>query len=169
VARSIEIAPKHSRRSDTRTTKAIPVVAINYGLTVRLLLNLIWLVFGGLVMALGYAFVALVMFVLIVTIPFGIASARIALFCLWPFGRTLIRRPDAGGGSLVGNVIWIVLAGWWLALGHVVTGVLMCLVGIPLGLANFKLIPVSLTPFGRDIIDVDQARRLGYTGQVTIP
>jgi uncharacterized membrane protein YccF (DUF307 family) len=145
--------------------------AINYGLTVRLLLNLIWLVFGGLVMALGYAVVALVMFVLIVTIPFGIASARIALFCLWPFGRTLIRRPDAGGGSLVGNVIWIVLAGWWLALGHVVTGVLMCLtlVGIPLGLANFKLIPVSLTPFGRDIIDVDQARRLGYTGQVTIP
>jgi uncharacterized membrane protein YccF (DUF307 family) len=171
VARSIEIAPKHSRQSDTRTTKAIPVVAINYGLTVRLLLNLIWLVFGGLVMALGYAVVALVMFVLIVTIPFGIASARIALFCLWPFGRTLIRRPDAGGGSLVGNVIWIVLAGWWLALGHVVTGVLMCLtlVGIPLGLANFKLIPVSLTPFGRDIVDVDQARRLGHTGQVTIP
>lgn len=137
----------------------------------RLLLNLIWLVFGGLVMALGYALVALVMFVLIVTIPFGIASARIALFCLWPFGRTLIRRPDAGGGSLVGNVIWILLAGWWLALGHVVTGVLMCLtiVGIPLGLANFKLIPVSLTPFGRDIVDVDQAHRLGDARQVTLP
>jgi uncharacterized membrane protein YccF (DUF307 family) len=135
------------------------------------LLNLIWLVFGGLVMALGYAAVALVMFVLIVTIPFGIASARIALFCLWPFGRTLVRRPDAGGGSLLGNIIWIVLAGWWLALGHVVTGVLMCLtiVGIPLGLANFKLIPVSLTPFGREIVDIDQARRLGYAGQVTMP
>jgi uncharacterized membrane protein YccF (DUF307 family) len=137
----------------------------------RLLLNLIWLVFGGLVMALGYAVVALVMFILIVTIPFGIASARIALFCLWPFGRTLVRQPDAGGGSLIGNVIWIVLAGWWLALGHIVTGVLMCLtiVGIPLGLANFKLIPVSLTPFGREIVDVEQARRLGYAGQVTMP
>src|SRR4249919_3073233 len=129
----------------------------------RVLLNLIWLVFGGLVMAGGYAIVALVMFVLIITIPFGIAAARIALFCLWPFGRTLVRRPEAGAPSLVGNVIWFVLAGWWLALGHLVTGVLMCLtiIGIPLGLANFKLIPVSVTPFGREIMDVEQARRLG--------
>src|SRR3954466_8098315 len=125
----------------------------------RLLLNLIWLVFGGLVMALGYALVALVMFLLIITISFGIASARIALFCLWPFGRTLVRRQDAGAGSVIGNIIWIVLAGWWLALGHLVTGLLMCLtiIGIPLGLANLKLIPVSLTPFGRDIVDLAQA------------
>ena len=129
----------------------------------RLLLNLIWLVFGGLVMAAGYALTALVMLILIITIPFGIASARIALFCLWPFGRTIVRRPDAGAGSLIGNVIWFVLAGWWLAIGHLVTGVLMCLtiIGIPLGLANFKLIPVSLTPFGREIVDTDEARRLG--------
>ena len=137
----------------------------------RLLLNLIWLIFGGLVMVFGYAVVALVMFILIVTIPFGIASARIALFCLWPFGRTLVKRPDAGAGSLIGNVIWFVLAGWWLALGHLITGVLMCLtiIGIPLGLANFKLIPVSLTPFGREIVDVEQARRLGYTVNVSVP
>jgi hypothetical protein len=74
--------------------------------SVKLLLNLIWLIFGGLLMALGYAIVALVMFILIITIPFGIASARIALFCLWPFGRTLVRRPDAGAGSLIGNIIW---------------------------------------------------------------
>ena len=136
-----------------------------------MLLNLIWLIFGGLVMAFGYAVVALVMFILIVTIPFGIASARIALFCLWPFGRTLVRRPDAGAGSLIGNIVWLVLAGWWLALGHLVTGVLMCLtiVGIPLGLANFKLIPVSLTPFGRDIMDVDRARRMGYAVEVSVP
>jgi uncharacterized membrane protein YccF (DUF307 family) len=122
-------------------------------------------------MALGYAVVALIMFVLIITIPFGIASARIALFCLWPFGRTLVRRPDAGAGSLIGNIVWLVLAGWWLALGHLITGVLMCLtiIGIPLGLANFKLIPVSLTPFGRDIVDIDQARRLGYSVQVAMP
>ncbi len=137
----------------------------------RILLNLVWLVFGGLLMALGYAVVALVMFLLIVTIPFGIASARIALFCVWPFGRTLVRRPGAGAGSLIGNVIWFVLAGWWLALGHLVSGVAMCLtiIGIPLGLANFKLIPVSLTPFGREIVDVDQARRLGYDVQVAVP
>ena len=137
----------------------------------RLLLNVIWLVFGGLVLAFGYAVVALVMFVLIITIPFRIASARIALFCLWPFGRTLVRRPDAGAGSAIGNVIWFVLAGWWLAIGHVITGVLMCItiVGIPLGLANFKLVPVSLTPFGREIIDIDQAQRLGITPAVAMP
>ena len=73
-------------------------------------------------MAFGYAIVALLMFILIITIPFGIASARIALFCLWPFGRTLVKRPDAGAGSLIGNIIWFVLAGWWLAIGHVITG-----------------------------------------------
>ena len=122
-------------------------------------------------MALGYAVVALIMFVLIITIPFGIASARIALFCLWPFGRTIIRRPDAGAGSLIGNIIWFVLAGWWLALGHLITGVAMCLtvIGIPLGLANFKLIPVSLTPFGREVVDLEQARRLGYAADVAVP
>jgi uncharacterized membrane protein YccF (DUF307 family) len=138
---------------------------------VRVLFNIIWLIFGGLVLALGYAIVALVMFVLIITIPFGIASARIALFCLWPFGRTLVRRPDAGAGSLIGNIVWFVLAGWWLALGHLITGVLMCLtiIGIPLGVANFKLIPVALTPFGRDIIDIDQARRLGYSAPISVP
>jgi len=138
---------------------------------VRLLLNLIWLVFGGLWLALGYAVVALVMFILIITIPFGIAAARMALFCLWPFGRTLVRRADAGAGSVIGNVIWILLAGWWLALGHLITGVLMCLtiIGIPLGLGNFKLIPVSLTPFGRDIVDTEQARRLGLSTSVAMP
>jgi uncharacterized membrane protein YccF (DUF307 family) len=138
---------------------------------VRVLLNLIWLVFGGLLLALGYAIVALVMFILIITIPFGIASARIALFCLWPFGRTLVRRSDAGAGSLIGNVIWFVLAGWWLALGHLLSGLLMCItiIGIPLGLANFKLIPVSLTPFGRDIVDLEQARRLGFATDVAVP
>jgi uncharacterized membrane protein YccF (DUF307 family) len=138
---------------------------------VRLLLNLIWLVFGGVWLALAYAIAALVMFILIITIPFGIAAARMALFCLWPFGRTIVRRTDAGAALAIGNVIWFVLAGWWLALGHLITGVAMCItiIGIPLGLANFKLIPVSLTPFGRDIVDIEQARRLGldYDGGFT--
>ena len=122
----------------------------------RLLLNLIWLVFGGLLMALGYAIAALIMLILIITIPFGIAAGRMALFCLWPFGRTLVRRGDAGVASTIGNVIWFVFAGWWLALGHLVTGAVMCLtiIGIPLGLANFKLIPVSIAPLGREIVDI---------------
>ena len=136
----------------------------------RLLLNLIWLVFGGLVLAVGYALTALLMPILIITIPFGVAAGRIALFCLWPFGRTLVRRADHGIASTIGNVIWVIFAGWWLALGHLVTGVLMCLtiIGIPLGLANFKLIPVSLTPLGREIVDIEQARRLGAADAVAV-
>ena len=129
----------------------------------RIVLNVIWLVFGGFWLAVGYAFAALVMLILIITIPFSLAAGRMALFCLWPFGRTLVRKPGAGTGALIGNVLWIILAGWWLALGHLITGIAMCItiIGIPLGLANFKLIPVSLTPFGREIVDIEQARRLG--------
>lgn len=136
----------------------------------RFLLNLIWLIFGGLVLAFGYAVVGVIMCLLIITIPFGIASLRMALFCLWPFGRTIVKRSDAGAPSLVGNVIWFILAGWWLAIGHLVSGVLQCItiIGIPLGLANFKLIPVSLTPLGREIVSVDEAARLGYGDQVGI-
>ena len=119
--------------------------------------NIIWFILCGLWMAIGYALAALVMFILIVTIPFVIASLRFSGFCLWRFGRVVVHRGDAGSASVIGNVIWVILAGWWLALGHLITGVLLCItiIGIPLGLANFKLIPVSLTPFGREIVDVD--------------
>ena len=137
----------------------------------RLLLNLIWLVFGGALLAIGYAIAALIMLILIITIPFGIAAGRMALFCLWPFGRTLVRRADHGVASAIGNVIWFIFAGWWLALGHLVTGVLMCLtiIGIPLGLANFKLIPVSVAPLGRDVVPIDQAQRADYVAPVAVP
>ena len=76
-----------------------------------------------------------------------------------------------GQGHRLGNVIWVVLFGWWLALGHLITGIALCItiIGIPLGLANFKLIPVSLTPFGREIVDIDQARRLGIQATVVMP
>src|SRR3981081_1971077 len=136
----------------------------------RLLLIIIWFVLAGFWLAIGYAVAALGCFILIITIPFGIAALRIGLFALWPFGRTVVRRADAGAGWAVGTIIWFVLCGWWLALAHLITGVALCLtiIGIPLGLANFKLIPVSLTPFGRDIVDLDQARRLGYAS-VTLP
>lgn len=122
----------------------------------RILLNVIWLVLSGLWMALAYCVAGLICCVLIVTIPFGIASFRIANYALWPFGRTVVDRRDAGAGSLIGNVIWIIVAGWWLALGHVITGIAQCvtIIGIPLGIANFKLIPISLLPLGREIVDV---------------
>ena len=91
----------------------------------RLILNVIWLVFGGLWLALGYLLAALICFVLIVTIPFGFASLRIASFALWPFGRTIIDKPGTRAGALVGNIIWVILFGWWLALGHLVSAVAM--------------------------------------------
>lgn len=137
----------------------------------RLLLNIIWFVLAGFWLAIGYALAALVMFILIITIPFGIAALRIGVFALWPFGKTVVRRPDAGAGSAIGNVLWFVLAGWWLIIGHIVTGVLLCLtiIGIPLALANLKLIPVTFRPFGRDIVSVDEAERRGLTPQVYMP
>ena len=129
---------------------------------VRVLLNLIWLVFGGLWLAIAYALVAVVCFILIVTIPFGIASLRISGFVLWPFGRTVVRRANAGAGSAFGNILWLILFGWWLALGHLVSGILLCvtIIGIPLGLGNFKLIPISLAPLGREIVPTDVAYAL---------
>jgi uncharacterized membrane protein YccF (DUF307 family) len=122
----------------------------------RLLLNVFWLVFGGLLLALGYAIAGLICYVLIITIPFGIASFRMANYALWPFGRELVRRPTAGVASAVGNVIWFIVAGWWLALGHITAAVaqFVSIVGIPLGLANIKLVPVSLFPLGREIRDI---------------
>ncbi|MGK5733110.1 YccF domain-containing protein [Streptomyces sp. URMC 124] len=125
----------------------------------KFILNIIWLVLCGFWMAIGYVVAGLICFILIITIPFGIASMRIASYALWPFGRTTVERRDAGAGSLLGNVIWFVFAGWWLALGHIVTGIALCItiIGIPLGIANFKLIPVSLFPLGREIVPTDQA------------
>lgn len=128
----------------------------------RTLLNLIWLVLSGLWMALGYFLAGIVCCVLIVTIPFGIAAFRIGAFALWPFGRTVVRKPSAGAMSAVGNVIWFLVAGLWLAIGHLLSGIALCItiIGIPLGLANFKLIPVSLMPLGADIVDADDRRVL---------
>ena len=126
----------------------------------RTVLNVLWLVLSGLWLAIGYAVAGLVLCVLIITIPFGIAAFRLAAFTLWPFGRAVVRKPDAGAASAVGNVIWFVLAGLWMALAHVFTGILLCvtIIGIPLGLGNFKLIPVSIAPLGKDIVSTDDPR-----------
>jgi uncharacterized membrane protein YccF (DUF307 family) len=126
---------------------------------VRILLNVIWLVFGGLWLALAYIIAGLVCFVLIITIPFGIAAFRIAGYALWPFGRTAVRRRSAGVASAIGNVIWLLLFGIWIALGHIVSGIVMCLtiIGIPLGVANFKMVPISLLPLGREFVPADAA------------
>ena len=126
----------------------------------RIVLNVLWLVLSGLWLAIAYVFVGLVLCILIITIPFGIASFRIAAFVLWPFGRAVVPKPSAGAPSFIGNVIWFILAGIWLALGHLLTGVLLCItiIGIPLGLGNFKMIPVALAPLGKDIVSTSDPR-----------
>ncbi|MFK0292016.1 YccF domain-containing protein [Streptomyces sp. NPDC090442] len=124
----------------------------------KFILNVLWLILSGLWMAIGYVVAGIICCVLIVTIPFGIASFRIAGYALWPFGRTTVERRDAGAGSVIGNIIWVVFAGWWLALGHIVTGIALCvtIIGIPFGIANFKMVPLSLLPLGREIVPTDQ-------------
>ena len=126
----------------------------------RMVLNVLWLVLSGLWLAIAYVFVGLVLCILIITIPFGIASFRIAAFVLWPFGRAVVPKPSAGAPSFIGNVIWFILAGIWLALGHLLTGVLLCItiIGIPLGLGNFKMIPVALAPLGKEIVSTRDPR-----------
>jgi uncharacterized membrane protein YccF (DUF307 family) len=121
----------------------------------RTLLNIIWLVLSGFWMFLGYMLAGVVLCILILTIPWGIASFRIGLYALWPFGRTIVDKPTSGVGSFLGNVVWVILAGWWLAIGHILTGIALCItiIGIPLGIASFKLVPISLMPLGKVIVD----------------
>jgi uncharacterized membrane protein YccF (DUF307 family) len=130
----------------------------------RVLLNVIWLVLCGFWLAILYALAGLLAFVLIITIPFGIAAFRISNYVLWPFGRTVAPRQGAGVGSMIGNIVWIIVFGWWLALGHLMTGIALCvtIIGIPLGLANFKLIPISLLPLGVRIVPSDQASTYAF-------
>jgi uncharacterized membrane protein YccF (DUF307 family) len=124
---------------------------------VRFVLNIIWLVLAGFWLAVSYALVGLVLLILIITIPFGLQAFKLSAFALWPFGRRAERRPGVRVGSVIGNVIWIVLAGWWLALEHLITGLLLAItiIGIPLAIANFKMIPIAFSPFGRDIVRID--------------
>ena len=135
----------------------------------RVILNVIWLVLAGLPMALAYAAAGIICFILIVTIPWGIASFRIANYVLWPFGRTVVDKPTAGVGSAIGNVIWIIVAGIWLVIGHVTSAIALAvtIVGIPLAIAELKIIPVTLTPLGKQIISSDRAFA-SYGGAGTI-
>ena len=118
--------------------------------------NLIWLFFAGFWLALTYVGIGLALFITIIGIPFGIQAFKLAVFAVWPFGRVVV--PTDGSSSVVsglGNLIWVVLVGWWLALLHVLLGLLLCItiIGIPFGLALFKMTGLALWPFGRTIVD----------------
>jgi len=121
----------------------------------RTLLNIIWVVFGGFWLFLGYLIFGLIACIFIITIPAGVACFRIAGYALWPFGRTVVETPGAGAMSCLSNVVWFVVAGLWLALGHIATAVAQAvtIVGIPLAIANIKMIPVTCFPFGKWVVE----------------
>ncbi|MCZ4076671.1 YccF domain-containing protein [Rhodococcus sp. H36-A4] len=121
----------------------------------RVILNIIWLIFGGLWLAIGYFAAGIICCILIITIPFGIASFRIGVYALWPFGKTIVDKPTSGAAAIIGNVIWLIVAGIWLAIAHIVSAIAMAItiIGIPLAVANLKMVPISLMPLGKDIVD----------------
>ncbi len=124
----------------------------------RTLLNIIWFLFGGLWLAIGYMLAGIVACIFIVTIPAGIASFRMAKYALWPFGKAVVEKPGGSGVmSGIANIIWFLIAGMWLAIGHVTTAAAQAvtIIGIPVAIANLKMIPVTCFPFGKVIVDAD--------------
>jgi uncharacterized membrane protein YccF (DUF307 family) len=138
---------------------------------VRVLLNIIWLVLAGIWMAIGYLIAGLLLCITIIGIPFGIQAFKLAGYALWPFGRALVPREHrAKSLSVIGNILWFVLAGWWLALGHLFTGILLCItiIGIPLGVASFKMAGAALVPFGKEVVDL-RSLATPPAGAVVVP
>lgn len=125
--------------------------------------NIIWFVFGGLIMGLAWWLAGILCFISIIGIPWGKACFVIGQFTFWPFGKEAVNRKqksgedDIGTGTLglIGNVLWLIFMGIWLAIGHIVSGVLCCLtiIGIPFGIQHFKLVPISLMPIGMTVVD----------------
>jgi uncharacterized membrane protein YccF (DUF307 family) len=123
--------------------------------------NILWLIFVGLWLAIGFIAAGIVMFILIITIPFGIQAFKMAGFALWPFGRHVeYRARVASPLHIIGNVLWIIVAGIWLAAQCLIGGVILCItiIGIPFGIQAFKLIPIVLMPFGAEVV-LDRAGR----------
>jgi uncharacterized membrane protein YccF (DUF307 family) len=139
-----------------------------------LLLNVLWLVFGGVWMAAGWLLAAVIMAITIIGLPFARAALNIALYTLLPFGHTavprdqLTGREDFGTGPLgaLGNLVWLVLAGWWLAVGHLITAVFLAvtIIGLPFAWAHLKLAGMALWPIGREIVPIEYARHQGRFG-----
>ena len=129
---------------------------------VSFLLNILWIVFGGLWMAAGWVLAAFIMALTIIGLPWAWAAFNIASYTLFPFGRKAVSRAehtgrqDIGTGTLgfLGNIIWLILAGWWLALGHLITAILLAvtIIGIPFAWAHLKLAGIALWPIGKVIV-----------------
>jgi len=120
--------------------------------------NIIWLVFGGFMIAMEYFVASIGLFVTIVGIPFAIQSLKLGVFSLWPFGTKIMKKESFSSGCLnvTMNVIWILIGGFWIALTHLLWGILLCItiIGIPFGKQHFKLIKLAFSPFGKEIVRV---------------
>lgn len=128
----------------------------------RIIGNILWLVLAGIWLAIGYVIAGIISFIFIITIPFGVQSFKLAGYALWPFGRVVVRRPGADESlSLVANVLWFLFAGIWLAVAHVFTGIalMLTIIGIPFGIASFKMAGLALAPFGKIIVSEQDAAR----------
>ena len=125
----------------------------------RTLLNIIWFLLAGFWLFLEYIFFGIIACIFIITIPAGVACFRMASYVIWPFGREVVKRPDAGAGSTFMNVVWFLVAGLWLTIGHITTAIaqFVTIIGIPLAIANLKLIPVTCFPFGKEVVDSPDA------------
>ena len=132
--------------------------------------NIIWLLLAGIWLALAYAMAGLLNVLIIIGIPFGIQSFKLAGYALWPFGRAVVRKPHTDVSiSTLGNVVWFFFGGWFLVLTHLFTGLLLMLtiIGIPLGIANIKMAGLALAPFGKQIVPLSSLRASQVGGQIT--
>jgi uncharacterized membrane protein YccF (DUF307 family) len=121
----------------------------------RLIGNVLWILLAGIWLALGYAAAGLVLCITIIGIPFGIQAFKLAMFALWPFGRTVVRSAEGGCLEVGFNILWLFLVGWELFLAHLLAGALLCItiIGIPFGIQAFKMSVLALWPFGRSVSD----------------
>ena len=135
----------------------------------RIIGNLLWLILAGIWMALGYVLAGVLLCITIIGIPFGIQAFKLAAFSIWPFGKTVIRSPEGGCLEVGFNLVWLVLFGWVMFLGHIVSGVLLCItiIGIPFGIQAFKLSVLALWPFGRSIVGIGSVG--SGTGAIAVP
>jgi uncharacterized membrane protein YccF (DUF307 family) len=137
----------------------------------RLIGNILWLLLGGLFLAIAYLLAGLIQIVLIITIPFGLQSFKLAGFTLWPFGRVMIPKRHASTGlSTIGNILWVLLAGVWLAIGHLIAAVLnaITIIGIPFAIAHLRLAGAALTPFGHEVVPISVAQQRDVEPRVAV-
>ena len=121
-----------------------------------ILMNILWILLGGICIAVEYVVASLGMMVTIIGIPFGFQTLKLSLLALCPFGKEIQTTPQASGCiSVIMNILWILIGGIWISLSHLVFGIVLCItvIGIPFGLQHFKLAKLALTPFGKTIIE----------------